>query len=91
MPQKYQWNLKWTGSSCVFVLTPEKHYRKPGKGKKEESFGLVGGIELGETLAALGGLPCSPGDYTKINSIRGDSGWGPSFCTQGQDEVRGEQ
>lgn len=35
---KYQWNTKWTGSGCIFVLTPG-HYRNPGEGKKEESFG----------------------------------------------------
>ena len=56
------------------MLIPGKHYRKPVKGKKEESFGLVGVMEMGETLEALGGMPCSSGDYVKTNTIQRDSG-----------------
>ena len=77
--------------AAYLCLLQENITETQEKARRRKALGLEGGIELGETLAALGGLPCSSGDYVKTNTIRGDSGWGPSFCTQGQDEVREEQ
>lgn len=52
--QKYQWNLKWTGSSCIFVLTPRKHYRNPERGKL---WGWKVGLDWGRLLQPSVGCP----------------------------------
>lgn len=39
------------------------------KARKRKALGLEGGIELRETLVALGGLPGSSGDYLMTNVI----------------------
>lgn len=88
---KYQCNSSGLEVAAYVCFLQENITEIQEKARKRKALGLEDGIELGETLAALGRLLCSSGDYVKTNTIRGDSGWGLSFCTQRQDEARGEQ